>query len=148
VIDGLIITVTDIQRLKEAQQHMADGRVLFEDILTSLPIPLVLLDQSLRIVVASVEFARRFGTTEPNVIGKQLSELGSGWRHPEVTTRLETLTRGEPCPPFRLHGNLGAPLPVDVIVHPRRLRASRPGPRYLFLMQEAASVLPAAINVD
>jgi two-component system CheB/CheR fusion protein len=148
VIDGLIITVTDIQRLKEAQRHMADGRVLFEDILTSLPIPLVLLDQSLQIVAASVEFARRFGTTEPNLIGKQLSELGSGWRHPEVTTRLETLTRGEPCPPFRLHGNLGAPLPVDVIVHPRRLRASHPGPRYLFVMQEAASVLPAAINVD
>lgn len=105
-------------------------------------------DQSLLIVGTSVEFARRFGTTEPHLVGKPLSELGSGWRNAALTARLGTLTRGEPCPPFRVQGSLGAPLPVDVVIHPRRLRTSHPGARYLLVLQEAASSLPAAISVD
>jgi two-component system CheB/CheR fusion protein len=147
VIDGLIITVTDIQRFKEAQRVMEESRQLFEDVIAALPTPVVLLDERFAIRTASVEFARRFGTTEANLIGKQLATLGSGWRHRAVSERLELLAQGEPCPSFRLQGNLGAPLPTDVVVHPRRLSGGYTAGRYLLLIHEVAPQLPAPLDV-
>ncbi|HTV20007.1 MAG TPA: CheR family methyltransferase [Polyangiaceae bacterium] len=147
VIDGLIITVTDIQRLKEAQRQREDGRRLFEDLLASLPLPLVLLDEAFRIVAVSVEFARRFGTTEPSLNGKTLTDLGTGWRHPTITERLDALARGEPCPQFRVQGNLGSPYPVDIVVHPRHLRSGHAAARYLFLLNDANPTLPTPVSV-
>jgi two-component system, chemotaxis family, CheB/CheR fusion protein len=144
VIDGLIITVTDIQRLKEAQLQLDESRGLFDDIMTALPMPLVLLDHELAIVAASIEFTRHFGATEANLKGKRLTDLGSGWRHPSVAGRLEMLTRGEPSPPFRAQGSLGAALPADVVVHPRRLRAERSTARYLLLLQDLTLPVPSA----
>jgi two-component system CheB/CheR fusion protein len=148
VIDGLIITVADIQRLKEAQRSVQQNRSLFEDVMASLPMPLVLLDEKLAVLTASVEFARRFGTTEANLIGKPLTALGSGWRHRAVTDRLQKLARGEPCPSFRLQGNLGAPVPTDVLVYVRRLQARHPKARYLLLIQDVATALPVPADVD
>jgi two-component system, chemotaxis family, CheB/CheR fusion protein len=148
VIDGLIITVTDIQRFKAAQRKMEEGRLLLEDVLSSLPLPLVLLDESFHMLAVSVEFARRLGSSEPNLIGKGLSDLGTAWRHAAVVARLERLARGEPLPPFRLQGDLGAPLPVDVVIHPRRLRRVHAAARFLFLFQEAMGPLPPALNSD
>jgi two-component system CheB/CheR fusion protein len=147
VIDGLIITVTDIQRFKEAQRQMAENRALLEDVLACLPLPLVLLDESFHILAVSVEYARRFGATEANLVGKALDELGTAWRHGAVVARLEGLARGEPTPPFRMQGDLGAPLPVDVVVHPRRLRTVHAQVRFLFLFQEASALpLPPTLN--
>jgi two-component system CheB/CheR fusion protein len=148
VIDGLIITVTDIQRLKEAQSLMADVRRLFDDVMTTLPLPLVLLDERFTILHASVEFARRFGMTEANLIGKQLGELGSGWRHRAVGERLRLLASGEPCPSFRLQGNLGTPVPTDVLVHPRRLRGRHADARFLLVVQDVTIAAPPPVDVD
>jgi two-component system CheB/CheR fusion protein len=148
VIDGLIITVTDIQRLKETERQLEEGRRLFEDVLSNLPLPLVLLDEAFSIVAVSTEFARRFGSLEPNLVGKALASLSSGWRHTAVSERLELLARGEHCPIFRVRGQLGGGMPVDVVVHPRRLRDVHFSARYLFLVQEANQPLPQAIDVS
>ena len=148
VIDGLIITVTDIQRLKQAERQMADRTQLLDDVLASLPGALVLLDESFRVLAVSVEFARRFGVAEPRLVGKSLPELAPGWRHAAVTERLSAMARGESCAAFRLHGNLGTPFPTDVLVYPRRLSGGHPLARYLFLVQEVPTQLPPAIQVD
>jgi two-component system CheB/CheR fusion protein len=148
VIDGLIITVTDIQRLKQAEQQMIEARQLLDDIVASVPGSVALLDESFHILATSLDFARRFGTAEPRLLGKPLSELGAGWRHPAVTERLQSLQRGEPCVLFRLQGNLGTPFPVDVLVQPRRLREGHSAARYVFLFQEVTKELPPAISVD
>jgi hypothetical protein len=103
-----------------------------------------LLDHQFAILAASVEFTRRFGATEVNLSGKRLADLGSGWRHASVADRLGLLMRGEPCPPFRVQGSLGAPLSADVLVHPRRLRAEHGGPRYLLLLQDLTTPVPLA----
>ena len=147
VIDGLIITVTDIQRLKEAEHLAQESRELFEDLHANLPMPLVLMDQDFKVIYTSTEFARRFGTTESHLIGKALTELAPGWRHEAVQERLAALSRGEQCPPFRIQGNLGSSFVMDVVIHPRRLRNVHRAARYLFLVQEVQD-LAAAINVD
>jgi two-component system CheB/CheR fusion protein len=148
VIDGLIITVTDIQRFKDAEHIMEERRALFDDVMASLPMAMVLLDEKLAILTASVEFARRFGTTETNLIGRQLTELGSGWRHRSVRERLQMLQSGEPCPAFRLQGNLGTPLPTDVLVHPRRLHVQRSHARYMLVVQDVAPAVSAPVDAD
>ena len=148
VIDGLIITVTDIQRFKEAQRQMEDARSLMDDVLASMPLPLVIVDQEFRILVMSVEFARRFGSSETNLVGKALADLGPGWRQPAVTQQLELLVRGEPCPMFRVQGNFGATFPLDLLVHPRRLRKTHTAARYVLVLQEASAPLPPAINAS
>jgi two-component system, chemotaxis family, CheB/CheR fusion protein len=137
VIDGLIITVTDIQRLKEAQLKMEQSSALFEDVLATLPLPLLVLDEALRVVAASMEYVRRFGAAEPTPVGKTLSALGMAWSDERVAARLAGLTRGEPTSPFRLQGDLGAPLAADVLVYPRRLRAAHTAARFLLLLQDA-----------
>jgi PAS domain S-box-containing protein len=148
VIDGLIITVTDIQRLKEAQRELQEARTIFEDLLANLPAALVLLDKDFKIIHASTEFARRFGATEPHLLGRALTDLAPGWRHAVVEERLAALSRGEPCPQFRVQGNLGSTFLVDLVIHPRRLRRVHPAVQYLFLLQEVTNQLPAAVNLD
>lgn len=148
VIDGLIITVTDIHHLKGVERDRDRQRALLEELLASMPLPLLLLDDSFRIVAASVDFGRRFGITEPKLVGKALASLAPGWRHPALAERLAALSRGEPCPILRLAGTLGTGYPVDVLVHPRRLERPEVGVRYLLLFQEVTPSLPQAITLD
>jgi two-component system CheB/CheR fusion protein len=148
VIDGLIITVTDIQRLKEAQHQLEDARTLSEDLLACLPLPLVVLNQKLEIVALSVEFARRFGSTETSLVGKSLGELGPGWRQSALAERLDLLVSGEPCPMFRVQGNFGTAFPVDLLVHPRRLRNARSAARYMLMLQDVGAPLPPALSLS
>jgi two-component system CheB/CheR fusion protein len=148
VIDGLIITVTDIQRLKQAQQDHEEARALFDDVLANLPLPAILLDNDFKIVAMSVEFARRFGATQPNLVGKSLSSLAPGWRHPALVKELEDLARGEQGPMFRVQGSLGTTFPVDVLVQARRLNDHHRSARYLFVFQDAGGQLPTPISVD
>jgi two-component system, chemotaxis family, CheB/CheR fusion protein len=147
IIDGLIITVTDVQRLKQAQRQAEDAQSLLQDLLASMPMPVVLLNDALEIVFFSVEFARRFGTTRTDLDGRTLPELGSSWGHPRIQEQFALLARGEPCAPFRLEGSLGGSVPLDVLVHPRRLRGAHAAARYVVLFQEMPDRLPEPINV-
>lgn len=146
VIDGLIITVTDIQRLKEAQRDLSESRTLFEDTLAHHPLPMVIVDGTFKVVAAGMEFVRRFNVTEPHIAGKPLSELAPGWRHRAVKERLAGLERGEPCPAFRVRGDAGSALALDVLVHARRLRTVHPAARYLFVFQDVSGQTPEPIT--
>lgn len=148
VIDGLIITVTDIQRLKQAQQELRDSRTLFEDVLASHPLPVVILNGKLEVLAASMEFVRHFHVTDPQPAGKSLGELGSAWRHPALAERLQALAGGDGCPVFRLQGNFGATHSVDVLVHSRRLRTVHPAARFLLAFQNVGGQLPPVITVS
>jgi two-component system, chemotaxis family, CheB/CheR fusion protein len=146
IIDGLIITVTDIQGFKDAQLKMERSRALFDDLLATLPMPLLLLDESFRVQAASMEYVRQFGAAEPAPVGKALRDLALAWRHEEVAARLDGLARGEPTPPFRLQGDLGAPLPGDVLVHARRLRPAHAAARFLLVLQPVTVPSLPALN--
>jgi len=144
VIDGLTITVTDIQRIKELERERETLQDLFDGVVGDTPKPFVVLDAELRITTASLEFARRFCATGAHLVGEPLGALGVGWRQPPIAERLGALARGEACPPFRLQGSFGASLPVDVIVHPRRLQETNRATRYLLLFEDVAAPPPAA----
>jgi two-component system CheB/CheR fusion protein len=146
VIDGLIITVTDIQRLKEAQRDLSESRTLFEDVLANHPLPLVIVDGAFNVVCAGMEFVRRFNVTEPQIVGRSLGELAPAWRHDAVNERLQSLERGEHCPTFRVRGSAGTTFSSDALVHARRLRPVHPKARYLLVFQEFSAQTPAPIT--
>jgi len=81
VIDGLVITLIDIHRLKEAEQEvvtaLAKG-VFADSIVQTIRQPLVVLDSELRVMSANESFYHTFHTRAETVEGHKLPELGNG----------------------------------------------------------------------
>jgi two-component sensor histidine kinase len=68
----------------------AERRTLEEAIVDTVREPLLVLDQALRVVVASRSFYRAFQVTEAETQGRPFDELGNGqWRIPALRTLLE-----------------------------------------------------------
>src|SRR5438270_11727982 len=66
--------IVEEKSLKSAEQR----RSLEEAIVDTVREPLIVLDDALRVVVASRSFYRAFGTTPQETEGFPLSELGNG----------------------------------------------------------------------
>ncbi|MDH4216610.1 MAG: PAS domain-containing protein, partial [Gallionella sp.] len=92
VIDGVVLTFTDIsQRVKaEAANRMAQA--LAENIINTVREPLVVLDGKLQVVSASRAFYQTFKTAPQDTVGKPLYELGHRqWDIPALRELLENI---------------------------------------------------------
>lgn len=68
------------------------GRTLEEAIVGTVREPLIVLDETLRIVVASRSFYQQFRTARRETEGRPLAELGNGqWNIPALRTLLEEI---------------------------------------------------------
>ncbi|MFP2907976.1 PAS domain-containing protein [Pyxidicoccus sp. 3LFB2] len=77
-IDGAVMTVLDIDRLKRSLQEARQASELAEAILDTLREPFLLLDPSLRVVSANPAFYQAFQVTREQTEGQQVYELGNG----------------------------------------------------------------------
>jgi two-component system, chemotaxis family, CheB/CheR fusion protein len=85
VIDGLVITLVDISRLKRAELIAESSKVYVESILATMREPLLVLDSSLRVVTANRAFLRCFKMDAAEVVGRLIRELGSRkWASPQL----------------------------------------------------------------
>jgi PAS domain S-box-containing protein len=67
-----------------------DGHILTRAIIDTIHEPLIVLDENLRIVVASSSFYKKFGLTQESTQEKMFYELGKGeWNIPALRTLLE-----------------------------------------------------------
>lgn len=67
-----------------------EGHILTRAIIDTIHEPLVVLDENLRIIVASLSFYRKFGLTHENTVNKHFYELGNGqWNMPSLRLFLE-----------------------------------------------------------
>lgn len=67
-----------------------DGHLLSQAIINTVREPLIVLDEDLRIIVASLSFYKKFGLTHKNTSGKKFYDLGNGqWNIPAFRTLLE-----------------------------------------------------------
>jgi two-component system CheB/CheR fusion protein len=88
VIDGLVLTFVDIQRLKAGEQ----ARAYFESIVNTVREPLVILNAELRVLTANQSFYRTFHTSPKLTEGELIYELGAGqWDVPKLRELLEAV---------------------------------------------------------
>jgi two-component system CheB/CheR fusion protein len=90
VIDGLVLTLSDINKRVEAELAVQEGRELAEAIVDTVREPLMILDGDLRVVTASRSFYEQFQTSTASTVGRLIYELGAGqWNTPKLRELLE-----------------------------------------------------------
>jgi two-component system CheB/CheR fusion protein len=92
VIDGVVLTFTDISQRAEGEAMVKAARALAEAIVDTVREALVVLDANLKVVGASRSFYRRFQVTSGDTLGRRIYELGNGqWDIPALRELLETI---------------------------------------------------------
>ncbi len=92
VIDGVVLTFTDISQRAEGEAMVKAARALAEAIVDTVREALVVLDANLKVVGASRSFYRRFQVTSGDTMGRRIYELGNGqWDIPALRELLETI---------------------------------------------------------
>ncbi len=92
VIEGIVITLSDITRVKVAEESMREARVYAESIVETVREPLIALDGKLTVASANQAFYRTFNVKREDTEGKRIYDLGSGqWDIPELREILERI---------------------------------------------------------
>ncbi len=97
VIDGAVITFTDITETKQAQQSAVDARLFAESIVDTVREPLLVLDAGLRVITANRSFYTAFKAAREETENRPVFELGGGqWNIPQLKKLLsEILPKNE-----------------------------------------------------
>jgi two-component system CheB/CheR fusion protein len=92
VIDGVVLTFTDITELKKIESEMQMARDYAEDIVDTVREPLIILDGEMKVVSANRSFYERFLVQPGETIGRYLYDLGNRqWDIPRLRELLETI---------------------------------------------------------
>lgn len=103
IIDGVVITFTDITKLKTAydkitrlNQDIQVARDFSNNIVETLRDSLLILDDKLKVLSANRSFYKTFDTTSENTVGKYIYELeDDNWDIPELRELLEDIVPKE-----------------------------------------------------
>jgi PAS domain S-box-containing protein len=92
VIDGVVITFTDVTELKESEARALDAKAYTESMIQTVREPLLVLDAGLRVQTANRSFYEAFKVTAAETEGNVLYELGNAqWDIPELRRILTDL---------------------------------------------------------
>jgi len=92
VIEGLVLTFTDISKRIEAEAAVQLARELAESVVDAIRQPLLVLDGDLRVVSANRPFYQYFQVTAADTVGRKIYDLGNGqWNVPALRELLETV---------------------------------------------------------
>jgi two-component system CheB/CheR fusion protein len=98
VIDGVVLTFSDISERVAAGQLANEARELAENIVGTVREPLIVLDASLRVVMASRAYYQYFHASQTDTVGRILYELGDHlWDIPALRERLEKVLAENQC---------------------------------------------------
>jgi len=93
VIEGVVLTFTDISETHEAIQMLAVEKVardLAEGIINTVRVPLLVLDKNLVVESVNQSFSTRFKLDTDQTVGHKIYELGNNqWDIPSLRTLLE-----------------------------------------------------------
>ncbi len=89
VIDGVVLTFTDITELKEAELRALDAKTYAENIVAAVREPLLVLNADLRVMSANKSFYQMFAASESETAGRNFYDLGDrGWDRAELRALL------------------------------------------------------------
>ncbi|HKE19951.1 MAG TPA: chemotaxis protein CheB [Kofleriaceae bacterium] len=91
-LDGAVLSLTDIDRLKRTAGDATAALDLLAAIMETMCMPVVVLDDSLRLRSANRAFSTVFGEVAGEAVGTGFFALGGGrWNVPELRTALDGL---------------------------------------------------------
>jgi two-component system CheB/CheR fusion protein len=91
---GILGALIDIRQLRQNLDHANQARAFSEAIVDSVRMPLLVLDQDLRVLTANRAFRDAFGIAPGTEVGQYLWELSEGaWGRPELRGLLEEVRR-------------------------------------------------------
>lgn len=90
VIDGVVLTFTDITNRKEADERTVMALEYAENIINTLREPLVVMDRDLTVISASRSFYRTFQVSPSDTTGKKFTEIANNqWDIPNLISLLK-----------------------------------------------------------
>ncbi len=95
-IEGVVITLADISETKAAEQKIQSAWAYSNSIIDTVPLPLVVLDDNLRVISASRSFYRTFSVEPGETVGREVAAIDD--RHldvPALRGFLDRLRAGE-----------------------------------------------------
>ncbi len=96
VIDGVVITFTDITKQKNALAVAQEERFFAKSIVSTVREPILVLDSDLRVTWVSEAFRAMFNMREGEAHDKSLHDLGGGrWDIPELMVALRDILPGK-----------------------------------------------------
>jgi two-component system CheB/CheR fusion protein len=145
VINGVVITFTDITALKTMEAEVRRARELSENVVDTVREPLVVLDPGYRVVSASRSFYKTFLATPETTVGHSLFELGNGqWDIPQLRDLLETVlpanTSFEGVEVDHEFPGIGR---RKMILNGRRVKSELGEPQFILLAIENIGPVPA-----
>jgi len=92
VIEGVVLTFTDISKRVQAEMAVQLARDLAENVVDTIRDPLLVLDGDLRVVSANRAFYQYFQVLVADTVGRTIFDLGnSQWNIPALRQLLEVL---------------------------------------------------------
>lgn len=96
VIEGVVLTFTDITERKQLEERMQEASDFAESIVDTIREPLIIVDEKLKVISASRSFYRSFGVSPSETVGYLLYELGNRqWDIPALRKLLESILTQE-----------------------------------------------------
>ncbi|MEK6663987.1 MAG: chemotaxis protein CheB [Pseudomonadota bacterium] len=141
VIEGVVLTFTDISQRVEAAAAVQKARELAEGIVDTVREPLVVLDDALQVISASRSFYRAFQVTPQDTVGHSLYELGNRqWDIPSLRELLETiLPRHQSFDDYAVEHDFPAIGHRKMLLNARRIEGKMGEPPLILLAMEEAS---------
>ena len=92
-IDGAIITLIDINDVKQGQAKLEQALSYAQGILSTMREPLLVLDKDMRVKSANRAFYEMFHISEKDTTGIRLYDLGGGhWNKPQLRDAMEKIS--------------------------------------------------------
>jgi len=138
VIEGLVITFTDIDRIKKVEEVMHRGRAYAENIVNTVREPLVVLDEELRVISANRAFCRTFAVSEEKIRGEIIYKANQGeWAIPQLRKLLEKiLPKNTTFEDFEMTHEFGRMGRKTLLINARRLKRDAGMPGMILLAME------------
>jgi two-component system CheB/CheR fusion protein len=96
VIDGVVITFSDVTQMKRLEESMKAAKKYTESVISTVREPLVVLDKAMHVVHANKSFYKTFHVSPEETEHHILFELGNGqWNIPDLRKLLENILPGK-----------------------------------------------------
>jgi two-component system CheB/CheR fusion protein len=102
LIDGLVMTFVDVDRVKRAEEAAQRARHHAEAIVEAVPGALLVLDERLCVVSANTAFYRLFRITPERALGIDVEQLDGSWDDPTLIGKLRAALEGNVVSSFEV----------------------------------------------